>query len=74
MDYLKYKGFIGSVEYSNEDECFCGKVLDLDRDLILYEGNTLDELREDFKAGIDSYLAGCRAENELIAEEDCVFS
>jgi hypothetical protein len=27
------------------------------KDLIAYEGQTLDELRQDFEAGIDSYLS-----------------
>ena len=30
--------------------------------MILYEGNTIDELRADFEAGIDNYIAGCVAD------------
>ena len=26
MGYLKYKGYTGSVEYSEEDKCLFGKV------------------------------------------------
>lgn len=59
MDYLEYKGYKGSVEYSKADNCLFGKVLGMSKDLILYEGNTIDELRADFEAGIESYLAGC---------------
>ena len=62
MDYLEYKGYKGSVEYSKEDNCLFGKVLGVSNDLIAYEGNTLDELRTDFEAGIDSYLLGCQAD------------
>ena len=40
MDYLEYKGYKGSVEYSKADNCLCGKVLGMSKDLILYEGNT----------------------------------
>ena len=57
MDYLEYKGFKGSVEYSKEDNCLCGKVQGMSKDLIAYEGQTLDELRRDFEDGIDSYLS-----------------
>ncbi len=32
------------------------------KDLIVYEGLTLDELRKDFEDGIDSYLEGCKAD------------
>ena len=60
MDYLEYKGYKGSVEYSKADNCLCGKGLGMSKDLILYEGNTVDELRKDFEGGIDSYLEGCK--------------
>ena len=62
MDYLEYKGYLGSVEYSKEDNCLFGKVLGMSKDFIAYEGNTVDELRQDFEAGIDSYLEGCLAD------------
>ena len=62
MDYLEYKGYKGSVEYSKEDDCLFGKVLGLSQALILYEGQTLDELRKDFEAGIDDYIEGCKAD------------
>ncbi len=62
MDYLEYKGYKGSVEYSKADNCLFGKVLGMSKTLILYEGNTVDELRADFEAGVDSYLAYCEAE------------
>ena len=57
MNYLEYKGYKGSVEYSREDNCLVGKVQGMGKDLIAYEGQTLDELRQDFEAGIDSYLS-----------------
>ena len=62
MDYLEYKGYKGSVEYSKVDNCLVGKVQGMSKDLIAYEGQTLDELRKDFEDGIDSYLEGCRAD------------
>ena len=62
MDNLEYKGYKGSVEYSKEDDCLFGKVQGMSKALILYEGQTLDELRMDFEAGVDSYLEGCRAD------------
>lgn len=62
MDYLEYKGYKGSVEYSKEDNCLFGKVQGMSKDLIAYEGQTLDELRKDFEDGVDSYLAACLAD------------
>ncbi len=62
MDYLEYKGYKGSVEYSKEDDCLFGKVQGMSKDLIAYEGQTLAELRKDFEDGIDSYIEGCKAD------------
>lgn len=62
MDYLEYKGYKGTVEYSKEDDCLVGKVIGMHQDLILYEGATLDELKEDFHNAIDSYIASCEAD------------
>ena len=50
------------VEYSKEDNCLFGKVQGMSKDLIVFEGQTLDELRKDFEDGIDSYLEGCKAD------------
>ena len=60
MDFLEYKGYKGSVEYSKEDNCLFGKVQGMSKALILYEGNTLEELRKDFEDGVDSYLEACK--------------
>lgn len=63
MGYLKYKGYTGSVEYDEEENYLTGKVLGLNRDCILYEGNSIEELKNDFQGAIDDYLEGCRADN-----------
>jgi len=61
MGNLKYKGYIGSVEYSEEDNCLFGKVLGMSKDAITYEGTTTEELKADFEEGIDHYLESCKA-------------
>jgi len=58
--YLHYKGYNGSVEYSEEDKCLHGKILGLKNNLILYEGNSIDELKKDFETGVESYLDRCK--------------
>jgi predicted HicB family RNase H-like nuclease len=57
-DLLSYKKYNGTVEYSNEDKCFFGKVVGT-KSLLLYEGNSVSELEEDFKSVIDEYIANC---------------
>ena len=59
MGNLKYKGYTGSVEYSAEDGCLYGKVQGLHGTLISYEGNSVDEIKEDFEEAVDDYLRSC---------------
>ena len=40
---MEYKGYVGNVEFSEEDEVFFGKVIGI-RSLISYEGATAKEL------------------------------
>ncbi len=58
---MNYKGYVGSVEFSEEDGVFFGKVIGL-RPLLSYEGSTAAELVADFHAAVDDYLALCEAE------------
>lgn len=60
MGRLRYKGYVGSVEYAEEDNCFYGKVLGLRRDGIIYEGNSADSLKKDFEEAVDHYLESCK--------------
>lgn len=58
---ITYKNYIGSVEFSEEDSLFYGKVLGI-KSLISYEGNTATELVNDFHCAVDDYLETCRSE------------
>ena len=53
---MEYKGFVGSIEYSEKDGVFFGKVQDI-RSLISYEGTNVEELESDFHGAVDEYLS-----------------
>ena len=55
METMKYKDFDGSIETSYEDRIMFGKILFIN-DLIMYEGNSIDELEQSFHEAVDSYL------------------
>lgn len=59
MGTLKYKGYSGTVEFSEEDNSLFGKIIGMNKHVITYEGKTLEELKADFDAGIDLYLESC---------------
>ena len=44
---MEYKGYVGSVEFSEEDGIFYGKVMGI-RALVSYEGTTAKELVDAF--------------------------
>ena len=55
---MEYKGYVGSVEFSEEDTLVFGKVLGI-RALISYEGTNAAELVADFHGAVDDYLELC---------------
>ena len=55
---MEYKGYVGSVEFSEEDALFYGKVLGI-RALISSEGTNAAELVADFHGAVDDYLELC---------------
>ena len=60
MNTMSYKGYVGSIEVSEEDNCLYGKVLDLPAGTVIsYEGVTVAELRADFEGAVNDYLAYC---------------
>lgn len=55
---LEYKGYIGSVEFSAEDEVFHGKLEGI-RDLVSYEATEVEGLKRAFHQAVDDYLTTC---------------
>lgn len=53
---LHYKGYTGTVDVDTESDRLCGKVLRL-RGLIVYEADTVPQLRKNFQSVVDDYLA-----------------
>jgi predicted HicB family RNase H-like nuclease len=58
---LEYKGYFGSVEYSDEDEVLHGR-LEFIRDLVTYEGQDARGIKAAFQEAVDDYLELCEAE------------
>ncbi|RDV11115.1 type II toxin-antitoxin system HicB family antitoxin [Pontibacter diazotrophicus] len=56
---IKYKDYIGSVEYSAEDKVFFGKI-EFINDVVTFEGTTVEELEQAFQDSVDDYLEMCR--------------
>ncbi len=61
---MKYRDYIGSVEFSEAKKCFFGNVLGI-RKNISYEGEDVRSLIHNFHEAVDGYLTDCnKAEAE----------
>ena len=60
---LKYKGYTGKVDFDEEANIFHGEVLDT-RDIITFQGTTVEEIRIAFQESIDDYLEFCEERGE----------
>lgn len=61
---LEFKGYIGSVEFSSEDNVFFGKILYI-RDVVTFEGTTEEELTKAFHEAVNNYFKTC----EMLGKE-----
>ena len=53
-------GIIGSVEYDKTNDILYGKFINVEGDLISYEGNNYEELQSDFINAVKDYLDYCK--------------
>lgn len=67
METLKYRGYIGSVEYDESDNMLYGEILNV-KDSISYEGETLEELQKAFETEVDRYVEFCKQVNKPFNE------
>lgn len=58
-NYLEYKGYTGTVEFSAEDNCLFGKIIGIN-DLINYEAQDVVKLKAFFEESVDDYLDTCK--------------
>ena len=56
---LQYKEYYGSIEFSNSDNVFFGRIVGI-TDRILFEGKDVDSLRQDFECAVEDYLEMCK--------------
>src|SRR5208337_1266341 len=57
---MTYKGYKARIEFDQRDDIFMGKIVGI-ADTITFHGETVKELRADFEAAVDHYVADCAA-------------
>jgi len=61
--HLEYKGYNGTVEFSAEDNCLFGKMIGIS-DLVNYEAQSVNELKNVFNEAVEDYLTTCKELNK----------
>lgn len=55
---MEYKGYVGVVEYDDKAKIFHGDVINT-RDVITFQGKSVEEIDRAFQESIDDYLSWC---------------
>ena len=55
---MEYKGYASRVEFDDEAGIFHGEVINT-RDVITFQGTTVEEIRQAFRDSVDDYLDFC---------------
>ena len=55
---MHYRGYRAAVSYDDEAGIFHGEVVGT-RDVIIFEGTSVEELHKEFRFSVDDYLAVC---------------
>ena len=58
-DTIKYENYLGTVQYSQEDNVFYGRVTGIN-DLVTFEGKSVNELNSAFKEAVEDYKELCK--------------
>jgi len=60
---FEYKGYAAAVEFDDEARVFHGEVAGT-RDVVTFEGTSVEELERAFRDSVDDYLEFCRQRGE----------
>ena len=55
---MTYKGYMARIEFDQRDNIFVGRIIGI-VDSITFHGETVKQLKADFQAAIDHYIADC---------------
>ncbi len=71
MNTMSYKGYEGLVSYDEDAELFHGEIINL-RDVVTFQGRSVDELKKALEDSVEDYLAFCAERGEGECQKFCV--
>lgn len=61
---MEYKSYVGQVSFDDEADIFHGEVVNT-RDVITFQGRSVEEIRQAFRDSIDEYLEWCNERGKM---------
>lgn len=61
---IEYKGYIGIINYDSDAKIFHGDVINT-KDVITFQGISVEEIEKALKDSVDDYLKWCEEEGEI---------
>ena len=58
MSTMRYKNYSAKIEYSDDDQCFIGRIAGI-KDIITFHGESVGELKNAFREAVDFYIESC---------------
>jgi predicted HicB family RNase H-like nuclease len=61
---MEYKSYVGQVNFDDEADIFHGEVVNT-RDVITFQGRSVEEIRKAFCESIDEYIEWCNERGKI---------
>ena len=61
---MEYKGYVGHVTFDDNVGIFHGEVMNT-RDVITFQGESVEEIRQAFHDSVDTYLEWCQERGKI---------
>lgn len=61
---MEYKSYVGHVNFDDEADIFHGEVVNT-RDVITFQGRSVEEIRQAFCESVDEYLEWCKERGKM---------
>jgi predicted HicB family RNase H-like nuclease len=60
---MAYKGYLAQIAFDEQSNLFHGEVINI-RDVVTFQGQSVDELRQAFADSVEDYLSFCAERGE----------
>lgn len=60
---MEYKDYVGHVTFDDDADIFHGEIVNT-RDVITFQGKSVEEIRQAFHESVDEYLEWCKERNK----------